>query len=57
MGQPLRLLSYVNDGSIRPGILLDEVVHDFRDWSGIAYSSILGVLEDWPKSELEIRRS
>ena len=53
----LKLLTYRQGDSLRPGLLMSDRVYDFEDMGGLPYSSVLDVLNDWPNSERVLRRA
>jgi len=51
-----KLASYQSDRGPRSGIVIGNSVHDTADVTGRgSYASTVGVLEDWPKTQLVLR--
>ena len=51
-----KLASYQSDRGPRSGIVIRNSVHDTADVTGRgSYASTVGVLEDWPKTQLVLR--
>src|SRR5205814_10694618 len=53
-----RLLSYVSKGQPRAGLLVNEAVYDLAAATrNAAWSSVLAVLNDWPKAKAALAKA
>jgi 2-keto-4-pentenoate hydratase/2-oxohepta-3-ene-1,7-dioic acid hydratase in catechol pathway len=53
-----KLLSFTSGGRTRAGILVDGLVHDLADLTGVeADSTVLGALQDWPATRPRVEQA